>query len=84
MRIVEAVKHHYQKENLDFLVNVLVEGSENVNMKWMTGVLDVMTKQKSGLVLNILGEKTSGEESMVSTSLWIDGVLSLACFNCIG
>jgi hypothetical protein len=46
-----------------------VEGHEMVNMKWMTGVLDVMTKRKSGLVLNILGEKASGEESMVSTSL---------------
>jgi hypothetical protein len=46
-----------------------VEGHEMVNMKWMTGVLDVMTKQKSGLVLNILGEKASGKESMVSSSV---------------
>jgi len=70
-RIISAVEHHYHKDSVDFLVNVIGEGQDFVEeLKRMENVLDNMVKRGTGLVLNVSNsEGTKGEESLVSTSI---------------
>lgn len=84
--VLKATAHHYGKESVDFLIDVVGQGGERLEQK-MGAVVDKMNNSGQGLVLYVTnenGEKeiVSGDIKMLPSSCILASSAPGWCFHC--